>query len=141
LPRHANKTSFQPGKSYNPGGKPRTDRPPKPPVAHEIARERTREAVIAARHAAPAAIRRLVHLVDHGETDAVKLSAANSLLDRALGKPVQGIDINAQVRNLNEMTAEQLRALRERWLATSVPLISQSTVEIEAAPVVPDAVE
>jgi len=44
------------------------------------------EAVSLARHAAPAAVRRLIELM-HSDDERVALVASNSILDRALGKP------------------------------------------------------
>lgn len=39
---------------------------------------------------ADAALATLVRLMDEGETDSVKLQAANAILDRGYGKPFQG---------------------------------------------------
>jgi hypothetical protein len=70
--------AFRPGQSGNPGGRP----------AGHIA-IRTLAASLA-----PRAIRRLGWLIDHGKPDHVRAFAANAILDRAIGKPVQAVSID-----------------------------------------------
>ena len=68
-----NQTSFQPGKSGNPGGRPRRSQ-----EVRELAQEHT-----------TAAIKKLVEIMEKGESEQAQLMAANSLLDRGWGKPTQ----------------------------------------------------
>lgn len=60
------------GQSGNPGGRPKAER----------------EVIELARDASPRAIGRLVELVEH-EDARTAIAAANSVLDRAFGKPTQ----------------------------------------------------
>jgi hypothetical protein len=66
--------AWKPGQSGNPGGRPKEER----------------EVLQLARDASPAAIRRLVELMDCDSPRAA-IAAANSILDRAFGKPAQTI--------------------------------------------------
>ena len=50
-----------------------------------------------ARALTPKALAALEHIVEHGETEAARVSAANSILDRAYGKPTQQMDVNANL--------------------------------------------
>lgn len=63
---------FAKGQSGNPGGRPKAER----------------EVVELAREASPRAIGRLVELVEHIDPRTA-IAAANSVLDRAFGKPTQ----------------------------------------------------
>ena len=69
---------FAPGVSGNPAG-----RPAKTPEM--------REAEALARQFCPEAIRALKRTMDETDDDKARIIAANSILDRALGKPVQAI--------------------------------------------------
>lgn len=69
---------FLPGNNANPSG-----RPPKTPEM--------REAEALAKSRTPDAVRRLLVLMESSEDDRVQLLAANSILDRAFGKPAQAI--------------------------------------------------
>jgi hypothetical protein len=46
-----------------------------------------------AQNYAPEAIEELVRIMQHSDSDAARMSAANSLLDRGFGKPAQSIDL------------------------------------------------
>jgi hypothetical protein len=90
LPRHATSGSFKPGVSGNPSG-----RPAMPRTAREMSLE--------ARKYSIEAIHVLVKLMRNGDTAAVKASAANSILDRAYGKPAQNVDMLVS-KQISEMT-------------------------------------
>lgn len=72
--------AFQKGQSGNPGGRPK-----------ECA-----EVKALAREYGPEAIEKLVELL-RGEDARVAKAAADSLLDRAYGKPTQAVDMTAQI--------------------------------------------
>jgi hypothetical protein len=80
------------GPSPNPGG-----RPAHLAEVRDLARRFTAEAVV-----------QLVKLMRGAENEAVRCRAAEALLDRAWGKPVQGVV--AQVAVEQHVDAEQLRA-------------------------------
>lgn len=65
---------FKPGQSGNPGGRPKAER----------------EVVELAREGSTRAMGRLIELVEH-EDPRTAIAAANSVLDRAFGKPTQPI--------------------------------------------------
>lgn len=83
--------AFQKGQSGNPGGRPK-----------ECA-----EVKALARQYGPEAIEKLVTLL-RGEDARVAKAAADSLLDRAYGKPTQGVALSGAVAGLTH----------EEWLAS-----------------------
>ena len=93
---------FAPGQSGNPGGRP--------VVAKEV-----RE--LAQQHA-PAAIERLVELM-HGDNPAVAVRAAEALLDRAVGKARQAVDV--EVGGIGTI-ADLMREIAERRAPESHPV-------------------
>ena len=70
----------------------------------------TLEVKEAARQYAPAALNWLYQIMENGESDAAKVSAARELLDRAYGKPTQSIatEQNISVQNKITETDEQI---------------------------------
>jgi hypothetical protein len=82
---------FQPGQSGNPGGRPK--------VAAEI-----RDL---ARHHTATALRTLVEIAEHGESENARVAAANALLDRGWGKPRQEVEIGGTL-NLEDLTDDEL---------------------------------
>ena len=75
--------TFLKGQSGNPGGRPKFE-------------GEVREAIEMARQATPEAIRVLVSLL-YNDDPKVQGYAANSLLDRAIGKPQQAVQLEAKV--------------------------------------------
>src|SRR5262245_32443094 len=74
-----NRRGFQPGRSGNPGGRPATER----------------EMRASAQQRGPEAIRRLVHVMRHGEDSAV-IAAARAILDRGYGRFAQQVDLEVR---------------------------------------------
>ncbi len=77
-----------PGHTANPGGRPHAER----------------DVVALAREGSPAAIRRLMTIVDDPEAPyAAQIAAATHVLDRAFGRPRQTVDVEQQGRTLEEI--------------------------------------
>ena len=91
-------TSWVPGQSGNPGGRPRIVE-----AVRDIARESTMLAIETLRQIA----------ADTDAASAARVSAATALLDRAWGKPLQGVAMlhASAPKSVREMTDEQLMAL------------------------------
>lgn len=96
--------SWVKGQSGNPGGRPKGER----------------EVIELAREASPRAIGRLIELVE-SKDERVGIAAANSVLERAFGKPTQPLANDADnplipatpsVEVLAKLTAEQRAELR-----------------------------
>ena len=51
-----------------------------------------------ARTKCPAAIDKLVYLMENSEDEKIQMACANSILDRGLGKPPQDTNINATIQ-------------------------------------------
>lgn len=95
---------FQPGKSGNPGGRPR--------AVHSIQE--------LARKYAPEAIKTLVDIAKKG-TPGARVSAATALLDRAYGRPAQFSTGDAAVfRKAVDMTDDELAAIIGRAKLTVI---------------------
>lgn len=80
--------AFVKGQSGNPNGRPKLLTKDGRSLS-EIAKEHTEKA-----------IETLVSVMDEGESDAARVSAANSLLDRAWGRPKQEMDVDLHVNDL-----------------------------------------
>ena len=77
-----------PGHTANPGGRPLAER----------------DVVALAREGSPAAIRRLMTIVDDPEAPyAAQIAAATRVLDRAFGRPKQAIDVEQQGKTLEQI--------------------------------------
>jgi hypothetical protein len=102
MPRRANSTSFRPGQSGNPNGRPKV-------VAdvQNAAREHSGEAIETL-----AGIMR-----DPKAPAAARTSAACALLDRGYGKPLQTVDANNT--NVNYVVSDQPMT-EEEWVAERV---------------------
>jgi hypothetical protein len=53
----------------------------------------------------PRAVAVLAHIMEHGESEAARVMAADKLLDRAHGKPTQALNVEAQVSFAAEFEA------------------------------------
>jgi Family of unknown function (DUF5681) len=94
---------FKKGKSGNPGGRPKA----LANVMHE------------ARRHTPEALKTLVKLMRAAESETVRLNAAEAILSRGWGRPVQALQVDGRflTKKLSDMTPDELRAFEER-LAT-----------------------
>lgn len=92
---------FEPGKSGNPGGRPKAILPDGRTLA-EVARTHTLEAV-----------ETLVSVMKDGESDAARVSAAVAVLDRGWGKPAQPVEADEAFVDL----ASELIAAKQRLAA------------------------
>jgi hypothetical protein len=123
-PKTAHLKRWKKGQSGNPGGRPR----------------KLRDVTELALEASPKAINRLIKLVD-SKDERVALAAAQAVLDRAIGKPVQAIigdaaqnplrpnsielvvvDPKPTIDRLPEDTREQWLARRARELGLGAPI-------------------
>lgn len=94
---------FKKGQSGNPSGRPSK---PKTLEAQQI----LKDVKACAKAHSESAVKTLVEIMESKKApSAARLLAANSLLDRAWGKPTQFVD--AQVSNLDRMSDDELRAL------------------------------
>ena len=95
MPRRANSTSFRPGQSGNPNGRPR--------VLADVQN--------AARDYSTAAIETLARIMRNPKAPAAaRISAASALLDRGYGKPSQTVDAT----NVNCVVSDQPMT-EEEW--------------------------
>lgn len=97
-------TSFRPGQSGNPGGRPKA----------------LREVQEAARAHTAAAIERLAYIAEHGKSETAQITASVALLDRGWGKPAQTLHATHTLdeRDVAELTDAELMALISRGNVT-----------------------
>ena len=101
MPRRANSTSFRPGQSGNPNGRPR--------VLADVQN--------AARDHSSEAIETLARIMrDPKAPAAAQIAAASALLDRGYGKPSQAIDTNTNVHYF----VSDKPMTEEEWVAKHV---------------------
>ena len=79
--RKAPKTAFKPGVSPNPGGRPKR-------TPEEL------DLIAACKAKTPDALDVIVDIMQNGEKEATRLAAAQSIIERAYGKPTQQQDVN-----------------------------------------------
>lgn len=99
----SNNTSFRKGQSGNPGGRPKGLT-----QLRELARVHTQEA-----------FETLIEIMrDKGAKEMARLSAANSVLDRAWGRPIQdtGLEEDQNSKLPSEMTFQEMREEMGRML-------------------------
>jgi hypothetical protein len=91
---------FIKGKSGNPGGRPRS----LASVMHE-ARRYTQES-----------LKTLAKLMRTAESESVKLNAAEALLSRAWGRPIQALQVDGRflTKKLADLSPEELQTLEQR---------------------------
>jgi hypothetical protein len=91
---------FKKGNSGNPGGRPRA----LASVMHE-ARRHTFEA-----------LRVLLKLMRTAESESVRLNAAEAILSRGWGRPVQALQVDGRflTKKLTDLTPDEIVALEER---------------------------
>lgn len=104
MPRGGKRTtSFKPGKSYNPGGKPKK-------VKTDAERKVLADVKLLAKEASEDAIKTLKAVMKNAKAPpAARVGAATAILDRGYGKPTQTIDANVSI--LDKMTDAEQRAL------------------------------
>ena len=96
--RQLPRTEFQPGRSGNPGGRPK--RTPD-----------ERDLMAACRAKTPEALDRITELMEHADKDSVCLHAAMWIAERAYGKAVQPTEVPPDP--LQDAATEVLLAMRE----------------------------
>lgn len=98
---------FQKGQSGNPSGRKRSDQS----VIANLAAE--------ARKYGPMALRTIANICRKGETETIRLAAANSLLDRGYGKAAQSVELSGdltlshQIDMFGEMGLDEQRLLQD----------------------------
>ncbi len=104
---------YKPGQSGNPGG--RKAMPP--------------EIVEALDAATPRAVARLVELIESND-ERVALTAAETVLSRRYGKPVQAVDAKVETTNVTEVHLRALELIEQRR-AERLKTIEARPVEVE----------
>jgi hypothetical protein len=91
---------FAKGSSGNPGGRPRS-------LASVMQEAR--------KHTQPA-LATLVKLMKTAKSESVKLGAAEAILSRGWGRPIQAFQVDGRflTKKLGELTPEEIQALEER---------------------------
>ena len=100
--RRAPRSAWKPGQSGNPGGRPGV-----PPEVRDAARART-----------TLAIDTLAEVCERSDNDSARVAAANSLLDRAWGRPTQGLELTGANGAPMQLQAGPLGAYTNEQLVT-----------------------
>lgn len=110
-----NGSGWPKGTSGNPGG-----------ISSSIAIARDEARAIAARHA-PTAVKRLTQIMLNPQPlDAIARAAADSLLDRGLGKPAAAVDVDQQIA---DRLREIFGRLRDKLDANTYRLVLEGIAE------------
>ena len=113
-------TSFRPGVSGNPRGRPKKARTIE-------ARRLVTDVKAAARELTQSAIDTLARIMKNPKAPAaVRLSAAQALLDRGHGRPSQAVDVVVETYDYSRLTNEQLDELERLMMMIEVPSEGQS---------------
>lgn len=96
------KTSFKKGQTGNPNGRPK-----KTPQEFEL--------VAACKAKAPEALAVLMEIMSNGENEKNRMIAAQAIIERGFGKPVQPTD---NLVTVVESTPKRPKLTREEWLAS-----------------------
>jgi hypothetical protein len=81
-------------------------------------------------------LRDLMRENDGSKSDALRLAAANAILDRGVGKAAQSVALDLNLRGkLDELSDDELVALRDRYaaLVTGAPKLIEHLAEQENA--------
>lgn len=91
---------FKPGQSGNPGGRPK--------AIYNLTAEARRHTI--------EAVRTLLRLMRNAKSESVRLGAAEAILSRGWGKPIQALQIDGgfAAKKLNELSDAELAQLEER---------------------------
>jgi hypothetical protein len=111
--------TFKPGTSGNPGGRPKSN---------------SRVQIAAMNHALEAVGIVVGIARTGGPGDAVRLAASREILDRAVGKAAQHLDLDLTLsKRLNEMSEDELLDLRDRYAAAALtaPAVAQQVERVE----------
>lgn len=100
--RKAPKTAFNPGRSGNPGGRPKKT-------------QQEFELVAACKAKAPEALAVLMEIMSNGENEKNRMTAAQAIIERGFGKPVQPTD---NLVTVTELPPKRPKMTREEWLAS-----------------------
>lgn len=95
-------TAFKKGQTGNPNGRPR-----KTPQEFEL--------VAACKAKAPQALSVLMQIMENGENEKNRMTAAQAIIERGFGKPIQPTD---NLHTVAEPTPQRPKMTREEWLAS-----------------------
>lgn len=95
---------IQKGQVLNPGGRPKK-------TVQEL------DLIAACKEKTPDALAVILEIMQQGEKEATRLNAAQAIIERAYGKPVQPQDVKVE-GNLHMTHAQRPKLTREEWLAS-----------------------
>ena len=101
---------FLKGVSGNPGGRPKIEG-----HVREVARQCTADAMQTLKDI----------MLDKDAPHAARVTAANSILDRGYGKPAQGLSLELQRRNVEELSDDELMAIASGDVIEGVAIESE----------------